>query len=72
MDLSTAGLTSGQRFEIRDVHDLFGAPVVSGTYTGAPVTLPMTGLRAAQPVWNQAVPPRHPAPEFAVFVVLPR
>jgi hypothetical protein len=72
VDLSTIGLTSGQRFEIRDVHDLFGAAVVSGTYTGAPVALPMTGLRVAQPVWNQAVPPRHPAPEFAVFVVLPR
>jgi hypothetical protein len=72
VDLSTTGLTSGQRFEIRDVQDLFGAAVASGTYTGAPVMLPMTGLRVAAPVWSQAVPPRHPAPEFAVFVVLPR
>jgi predicted small lipoprotein YifL len=72
VDLSPAGLTSGQRFEIRDVQDLFGAPIVGGTYTGAPVMLPMTGLRAATPVWNQAVPPRHTAPEFAVFIVLPR
>jgi hypothetical protein len=72
VDLSSAGLTSGQRFEVRDVHDLFGAAVASGTYTGAPVMLPMTGLRVARPVWSQAVPPRHPAPEFAVFVVLPR
>lgn len=72
VDLSTSGLNSGQRFEIRDVQDLFGAPIVSGTYTGAPVMLPMTGLRAATPVWNQAVPPRHTAPEFAVFIVLPR
>jgi hypothetical protein len=72
VDLSTAGLTSGQRFEIRDVQDLFGAPLVTATYTGAPVTLPMTGLRAAAPTWNQAVAPRHTAPEFAVFIVLPR
>ena len=72
VDLSAAGLTSGQRFEIRDVFDLFGTAVVSGTYTGAPVMLPMTGLRVSRPVWSQAVPPRHPAPEFAVFVVLPR
>jgi hypothetical protein len=72
VDLSMAGLASGQRFEIRDVQDLFGAPLVTATYTGAPVTLPMTGLRAAPPVWNQAVPPRHTAPEFAVFIVLPR
>jgi hypothetical protein len=72
VDLSTSGLTSGQRFEIRDVYDLFGAPAASGTYTGAPVMLPMTGLRVAQPVWNQAAQPRHTAPEFAVFLVLPR
>jgi hypothetical protein len=32
----------------------------------------MTGLRAAPPVWDRAVPPRHTAPEFAVFIVLPR
>jgi predicted small lipoprotein YifL len=72
VDLAPAGLASGQRFEIRDVQDLFGAPLVSATYTGSPVTLPMTGLRAAAPVWNQAVTPRHTAPEFAVFIVLPR
>jgi Right handed beta helix region len=72
VDLAPAGLTSGQRFEIRDVQDLFGAPLITATYTGAPVMLPMTGLRAAQPVWDRAVTPRHTAPEFAVFIVLPR
>jgi hypothetical protein len=72
VDLSATGLSSGQRFEIRDVQDLFGAPLVTATYTGAPVVLPMSGLRVAQPVWSQAVLPRHTAPEFAVFIVLPR
>jgi hypothetical protein len=72
VDLAPAGLQSGQAFEIRDVQDLFGAPVVTGTYRGAPIVVPMTGLRAAAPVWTQAAPPRHTAPEFAVFLVLPR
>ena len=72
VDLSTTGLASGQPFEIRDVQDLFGEPLASGTYTGAPITLPMTGLRVATPVWAHAVPPLHTAPEFAVFIILPR
>lgn len=72
VDLSPSGLRSGQAYEIRDAQDFFGAPVATGTYTGAAVTLPMTGLRTAMPVWTQAVTPRHTAPEFAAFVVLPR
>jgi hypothetical protein len=72
VDLSASGLRSGQAYEIRDAQDYFGTPVATGSYTGAPVTLPMTGLRTAMPVWNDAVTPRHTAPEFAAFVVLPR
>ena len=34
VDLSTAGLGIGQSFEIRDVQNYFGAPVVRTTYTG--------------------------------------
>lgn len=72
VDLSSSGLRSGQAFEIRDAQNVLGTPVVTGTFTGATVTLPMTGLRTAIPVWNQAVAPVHTAPEFAAFVVLPR
>jgi FlaA1/EpsC-like NDP-sugar epimerase len=72
IDLSPSGLRAGQAFEIRDVQALFDAPVLTATYTGAPVMLPMTGLRTATPVWNKAVPPRHTAPEFGVYLVLPR
>jgi FlaA1/EpsC-like NDP-sugar epimerase len=72
VDLAQTGLRSGQGFEIRDAQDLFDAPVVTGTYTGAPVAVPLTGLHTATPVWNRAVPPRHTAPEFGVYVVFPR
>jgi parallel beta-helix repeat protein len=72
LDLSGAGLRTGQNYEIRDVENLFDQPILSGTYTGAPVTLPMTGLRTAIPTWNHAVMPRHTLPEFGVFLVLPR
>jgi hypothetical protein len=71
VDLAPAGLRSGQSFEVRDAQNLFEAPVVSGTYTGAPVNFPMTGLRSATPTWNQAVAPKSSAPEFAVFIILP-
>jgi FlaA1/EpsC-like NDP-sugar epimerase len=72
VNLAPAGLRSGQGFEIRDAQALFDAPLVAGTYTGAPITVPMTGLHTSTPVWNRAVPPRHTAPEFGVYVVLPR
>jgi hypothetical protein len=72
VDLAPSGLLSGERFDILDVQDLFDGPIVTGTYTGAPVLIPMTGLRVALPVWQGAVLPRHTAPEFAVFVVVPR
>ena len=43
-----------------------GPPVVTGTYTGAPVTLPMTGLSLSAPIGSVPVTPRHTAPEFGV------
>lgn len=41
---------SGKTFEIRNVQDLFGAPVVRGTYTGGTVTLPMRAVSPPVPV----------------------
>lgn len=41
---SLAGfLVSGQQYSIRNVQNIYGAPVASGTYDGSPVTVPMTG-----------------------------
>ena len=37
-------LNVGDRFEVRNVQDLFGPAVASGTYQGGSITLPMTGV----------------------------
>jgi len=51
-------LTEGASYEVRNVLDYYGDPVAMGTYSGAPVKLPMTGTSTG--------------PEFNAFVVLSR
>jgi hypothetical protein len=46
----TAVLAVGDAFEIRDAQNWDAGPVVSGTFDGAPVTLPLENLVPAQPV----------------------
>jgi len=70
VDLSGRGLKSGDRFEIRDAQNYFGPPVLTGTYRGAPVSIPMTGTAIAAPVGTVAFPPRHSSPEFGAFVLV--
>jgi hypothetical protein len=70
VDISGAGLSVGQQFEIRDAENFFGNPVVTGTYNGSPVSIPMTGLTIAQPI-GDPVKIVHTAPQFGAFVILP-
>src|SRR5262249_4276111 len=68
VDLSSF-LSTGTAYEIRNAQDFFGAPVLTGTYNGGSVSLPMTGLSVASPIgWGAPVAT---GPEFNVFVVLP-
>jgi hypothetical protein len=70
--VSLAGaIRRGARFEIRDAENFFGPALVTGTYTGAPVEIPMTGLVPARPNGDVPVAPKHSAPEFGAFVLLP-
>ena len=69
VDLSNSGLTGGQNYEIRDAQNFYGSPVVTGTYNGGSITLPMTQTSTAQMI-NYSTPP-HTSSEFGVFVVLP-
>jgi hypothetical protein len=41
---------TGARYQIRNVQDLFGTPVVSDTYQGGSVTLPLRGVAPPVPV----------------------
>ncbi|MDX1979536.1 MAG: BACON domain-containing carbohydrate-binding protein, partial [Bryobacteraceae bacterium] len=69
VDLSGV-LSSGMRYEIRDAQNFFAGPIVSGTYNGGQISIPMTGLTVDAP--NGSVPyiPVHTAPKFGTFVVV--
>jgi hypothetical protein len=72
VNLSTTGLTNGQTYEIRDAENYFGPLVLTGTYNSASptVSIPMTGLTAAQPLGSSFAARTHTAPEFGVFVLI--
>jgi hypothetical protein len=50
VDLSNSGIKAGDQYQIRDAQNWFGGAVVSGTYNGSAVSIPLTGLQVAQPV----------------------
>lgn len=68
-DLSQV-LAVGDRFEVRNVQDLFGAPVVSGTFGGGAISIPMTGVTSPVPVGLSSSPAPKTGPYFDVFVVV--
>lgn len=67
VDLSSE-LKVGDGYEIRNVENYFGAPVLTGSFDGRPLKLPMMNQKVAPPVGAQS--PTSTTPEFAVFVVL--
>ena len=69
-NLAGTGLVAGDGFEIRDAMNFYGTPVLTGLYTGAAVTLPMTGLTPSMPVASSLAAPVHPGPVFGAFIVL--
>jgi hypothetical protein len=70
VDLSASGMNIGDQFQIRDAENWFGGAIVSGTYTGDPVAIPMTGLQVALPNGVVPNPQPHTAPQFGAFVLL--
>ncbi|MDX6711020.1 MAG: hypothetical protein QOH96_2036, partial [Blastocatellia bacterium] len=74
--LSTAGLTNGQAFEIRNAQNYFGTTLYSGTYNSSSptVSLSMTSASATtveQPIgYNLGRPTT--LPTFGALVVVPR
>jgi len=59
----------GSRYEVRNVQDLFGAPVASGTFGGGTIAIPMGGVTPPQPIGGSPVAPLVTGPAFDVFVV---
>jgi hypothetical protein len=70
VDVSST-LRVGARFELRNVQDLFGAPVVSGAYAGGTIEVPMAGVELPRPAGRGAAPalPSRTAPAFDVFIL---
>jgi hypothetical protein len=74
VDLSASGLANGQAFEIRNVQNYFGVPVLTGIYNSRSpvVSLRMTDTAVTPPVGFDAYPIPSTLPEFGAFVLLPR
>jgi len=64
-------LSNGDAFVVRNAQDFFAPPVLAGTYTNHPLTLPMTNLTVAIPngLANTNAVPRT-GKEFNVFVLI--
>jgi parallel beta-helix repeat protein len=60
----------GAAYEIRNVLDLGGPPVVAGVFDGGPVTVPMDDTSAPVPVGHAPAAPLDTDREFGVFLVV--
>lgn len=70
VDLSSIGLSVGDAFNVWDVQNIFGAPILQGIYDGNPVTIPLTGTAVSQPLSTDLTRiVAHTAKEFGVFLV---
>jgi hypothetical protein len=64
-------LRPGQRYRIVSAQNFFGGDVISGTYDGKPIELPMKQVPVARPVGMPDYELPVTEPEFGAFVVLP-
>jgi parallel beta-helix repeat protein len=62
-------LTVGQRYEVRNVQDPYGAPVARGTYTGGALSLPMGGVAPPPRLGRSTRTPPRTGPSFDAFVI---
>jgi hypothetical protein len=68
LDLS-ALLVPGARYEIHNVQDLSGEPVVSGTSTDAPIQLPLAAVPPPEIIGGWVEEPPTTGPVFNVYVL---
>jgi PKD repeat protein len=67
VDLSSV-LAVGSSYEIRNAQNYFGTPVLTGTYAGETVSIPMAASSVETPAGATA--PNPTGPEFNAFIVL--
>jgi hypothetical protein len=62
-------LRVGDRYEVRNVQDLFGGPVARGQYAGGSITIPLDGVTPPAPVGLRRSPAPQTGPAFDVFLL---
>ncbi|HWC73197.1 MAG TPA: right-handed parallel beta-helix repeat-containing protein [Gemmatimonadales bacterium] len=62
-------LPAGASYEVRNVQDLFGDPVTSGTSTNGLINIPMGGVAPPTPIGSVPHMPMRTGPDFDVFIV---
>ncbi len=72
LQISLAGiLNKGQDYELKNVQNYFTDPVLSGTYDGNSLTIPLT-ITPAAPAWGAKTRPPSVEKEFQVFILTTR
>jgi hypothetical protein len=67
VDISSIGLSSGDTYELHNAQDFYG-DILTGTYTGGAIAVPMTGHTVAAPTSHAA--PASTFPKFGAFVLV--
>jgi uncharacterized protein YjdB len=65
----TSVLTVGEQYAVRNVQDLFGAPVASGTFGGGSIVIPLAGVTPPVPVGMSSSQAPNTGIDFNVFVI---
>ena len=65
----TGILPVGAQYEIRNVQNLFSAPVASGTYAGGSISLPLAVVPPPAPIGMSSSPAPGTGADFHVFVI---
>ena len=68
VDLSGV-LRVGDPYEIRNVQQLFGTPLLSGMYSGGSIAIPMAAVTPTAPIGGSPNAPRPTGPDFGVFLI---
>jgi hypothetical protein len=67
-NLAGVNLQSGDRYELHNAQNFYG-DVITGTYDGGSINVPMTGHSVAQPV-GLTFKPASSFPEFGAFILI--
>lgn len=69
VNVAGIGLNSGDQYELHNAQNFYG-DVITGTYTGSPISIPTSGRTVAKPVGSNFATPASTFPDFGVFVIM--